>query len=69
MAKELTQQQKDSGKFFSYDQLSDKAKKEAHDRFAWDFVNDKWSDKTEEEIMEMLSKHWFDETGGTYLSY
>ena len=69
MRKELTQEQKDSGKFFAYNQLGEKAKKEAYDRFAYDFVNEKWSDKSEEEILEILNKHWFDKNGGTYLSY
>ena len=53
--------------FVRYNELDEKPKKEAHDRFAWDFVNERWSDKNEEQILEMLSKHWFKKNGGTYL--
>lgn len=53
--------------FVKYEELSEKAQKIAHDRFAYDFVNDKWSDKTEEEIMTNLSRHWFDKDGGTFM--
>lgn len=53
--------------FLKYDELSEEAKKIAHDRFAWDFVNNRWHDKTEEQILMQLQKHWFDKRGGTYM--
>ena len=53
--------------FVRYGELSEKAQKIAHDRFAWDFANEKWHDKTEEEITAQLSRHWFDKDGGTFM--
>lgn len=53
--------------FVKYNELSEKAKKIAHDRFAWDFINEQWKDLTEEEILTNLSRHWFDKDGGTFM--
>ncbi|MDD2627794.1 MAG: hypothetical protein PHD20_02790 [Clostridia bacterium] len=50
-----------------YEELKDKAQKEAHDRFAWDFINNKWKDITEEEVLIKLNRFWFDKNGGTYM--
>jgi hypothetical protein len=53
--------------FLRYNELSGSAKKEAYERFAWDFVNEKPFEATEEEILSWLAKHWFTENGGTYV--
>ncbi len=58
---------RDNALYRYVDLPSDEAKKAAYERFAWDFVNNKPLDKTHEEIIEMLSKHWFDVNGSTYL--
>lgn len=50
-----------------FNELSEEAKKEAYNRFAWDFVNGKPKDKSHEEIMAELNKHWFDKNGATFL--
>ena len=50
-----------------YNELSEEAKKEAYNRFAWDFVNEKPNGKSHEEIMAELKKHWFDKNGATLL--
>jgi len=50
-----------------YNELSEGAKKEAYNRFAWDFVNEKPNGKSHEEIMAELKKHWFDKNGATFL--
>jgi hypothetical protein len=55
-------------KHYRYEELSEKAQKEAHDRFAWDFSKNEWLDVTEETIQSWLKKHWFTVDGGTLLS-
>jgi len=50
-----------------YNDLSEGAKKEAYNRFAWDFINEKPNGKSHEEIMAELNKHWFDKNGATFL--
>jgi hypothetical protein len=55
--------------FVRYPELSEKGKKAAYERFAWDFVNEKPLEKSEDEILVMLSKHWFqnNDYAGTFL--
>jgi len=55
-------------KHYRYEELSQKAQKEAYDRFSWDFSNDKLLDVSKETILSWLHKHWFSIDGGTILS-
>jgi hypothetical protein len=49
-----------------FNELSEKAQKEAYERFAWDFVNNCWSNRTKEENMLLIEKHWFTLNGGLF---
>jgi hypothetical protein len=64
---ELTEKEKRDRGLMKFEELKGEARKAAYERFARDFVNNKWLNKTEEEILEILSKHWFDENGATFL--
>lgn len=64
MRKELTQEQKDSGRFFTYDQLDVKVKASVYESIAC-----LTEESSKEKILEVLSKHWFDVSGGIYLAY
>jgi hypothetical protein len=52
---------------FRYNELSSEAAKMARDRFNWDFVNNKSFNYPDSRLLEILSKHWFDKDGSTFL--
>ncbi|MFA5559929.1 MAG: hypothetical protein WDA59_10855 [Methanofastidiosum sp.] len=55
--------------FFRYEDLSEQAKETAYNRAAWNITENKPADRTEEEIMEILSKGWFDKNGHRFVGY
>ena len=50
-----------------YEELQGKAKKQAYERVAWNFVENKWADLTEEQIQDILNRQWFTTCGGTHV--
>ena len=50
-----------------YEELQGQAKKQAYERVAWSFAENKWKDITGEEIQNILKRQWFTTCGGTYV--
>ena len=55
--------------FFRYEDLSKEAKQAAYERVSWNITENKPSNRTEEEKMEILSKSWFNKDGHKFVGY
>lgn len=61
----LTDEEKRARGLVRYEELTGKAKEEAYNRFAYNLDGSPRCKK--QDILDQLSKHWFDKSGGTFL--
>ena len=67
--KELTQRQKESGKFYRYSELNEIGKKRAHDTVAWNFSENRPADRSPENIAQVLENSWFTHEGWRFADF